>query len=212
MEDEVIMLDDLGGISEDKPVIKVIGVGGGGTNAVNHMYELGINNVEFVVCNTDCQSLRKSPVPIKIQLGSDGHGAGNDPNKGRESAEYSLDKVKSILQDSTKMVFVTAGMGGGTGTGAAPLIAKTAKDMGILTVGIVTIPFRFEGKVLMKCVPAWIQSLLSAQSESVRSIMITRLKMRLPVQMIYWLLQQKVLPRLSRCLVTSMLTWRMLRR
>jgi len=145
MEDEVIMLDDLGGISEDKPVIKVIGVGGGGTNAVNHMYELGINNVEFVVCNTDCQSLRKSPVPIKIQLGSDGHGAGNDPHKGRESAEYSLDKVKSILQDSTKMVFVTAGMGGGTGTGAAPLIAKTAKDMGILTVGIVTIPFRFEG-------------------------------------------------------------------
>lgn len=147
MEDEVIVFGDgIGEISEDKPVIKVIGVGGGGTNAANHMYQLGINNVDFVVCNTDNQSLLHSPIPVKIQLGPEGHGAGNDPEKGRVAADYSLQKIKSLLEDSTKMVFVTAGMGGGTGTGAAPLIAKTAKDMGILTVGIVTIPFKFEGK------------------------------------------------------------------
>ncbi len=135
-----------GEISEDKSVIKVIGVGGGGTNAANHMFELGINNVDFIVCNTDNQSLLHSPIPVKIQLGPEGHGAGNDPEKGRIAADYSLGKIKELLEDSTKMVFVTAGMGGGTGTGAAPLIAKTAKDMGILTVGIVTIPFKFEGK------------------------------------------------------------------
>ncbi len=135
-----------GSISEDKPVIKVMGVGGGGCNAVNHMYELGIKNVDFVVCNTDCQSLHKSPIPIKVQLGADGLGAGNNPEKGEKAAQYSLDRIKELIADSTKMLFITAGMGGGTGTGAAPLIAKTAKDMGILTVGIVTIPFRFEGK------------------------------------------------------------------
>ena len=146
MEDVIQIGKGVGEISIDKPVIKVIGVGGGGTNAANHMYELGINNVDFVVCNTDNQSLYNSPVPTKIQLGMEGLGAGNAPEKGREAATYSLDKIKELLQDSTKMVFVTAGMGGGTGTGAAPLIAKTAKDMGILTVGIVTIPFKFEGK------------------------------------------------------------------
>ncbi len=146
MEDVIQIGMGIGEITADKPVIKVIGVGGGGTNAANHMYDLGINNVDFVVCNTDNQSLLNSPVPTKIQLGMDGLGAGNAPEKGREAASYSLERIKDLLQDSTKMVFVTAGMGGGTGTGAAPLIAKTAKDMGILTIGIVTIPFRFEGR------------------------------------------------------------------
>lgn len=147
LKDDVIQQPLLPGeISEDRTVIKVIGVGGGGTNAVNHMYKLGIKNVDFLICNTDMQSLRKSPVPAKIQLGADGRGAGNNPEKGRSAAEFSLDAIRSLLQDSTEMVFITAGMGGGTGTGAAPLIAKTAKEMGILTVGIVTIPFLFEGK------------------------------------------------------------------
>ncbi|MBO4529452.1 MAG: cell division protein FtsZ [Paludibacteraceae bacterium] len=146
MDDVIHIGMGIGEITAEKPVIKVIGVGGGGTNAANHMYDLGINNVDFVVCNTDNQSLLNSPVPTKIQLGMDGLGAGNAPEKGREAASYSLERIKDLLQDSTKMVFVTAGMGGGTGTGAAPLIAKTAKDMGILTIGIVTIPFKFEGK------------------------------------------------------------------
>jgi cell division protein FtsZ len=144
--DEVISPICPGEISEDRTVIKVIGVGGGGTNAVNHMYKLGIQNVDFLICNTDMQSLRKSEVPAKIQLGAAGRGAGNNPEKGRSAAEYSIEAVRSVLENSTEMVFITAGMGGGTGTGAAPLIAKTAKEMGILTVGIVTIPFLFEGK------------------------------------------------------------------
>ena len=143
MED---MMLQPGEITEDRPVIKVIGVGGGGTNAANHMYEMGICNVDFIVCNTDNQSLLHSPIPVKVQLGADGHGAGNDPEKAKAAAEYSMDKIKELLADSTKMLFITAGMGGGTGTGAAPLIAKAAKEMGILTVGIVTIPFKFEGK------------------------------------------------------------------
>ena len=126
-------------------IIKVIGVGGGGSNAVNHMYNEGIHDVTFVVCNTDNKALQDSPVPEKIQLGSEGLGAGNRPDKARQATEESLDQIKSMLSDGTKMAFITAGMGGGTGTGAAPLIAKTAKDMGILTVGIVTIPFRWEG-------------------------------------------------------------------
>jgi len=131
-------------------IIKVIGVGGGGSNAVNHMYNLGIKDVNFVVCNTDLQALTNSPVPVKIQLGeslTEGRGAGNDPEKGRASAIENIQDVIRVLEDNTKMVFITAGMGGGTGTGAAPVIAKAAKEMGILTVGIVTIPFRFEGKI-----------------------------------------------------------------
>ena len=126
-------------------IIKVIGVGGGGSNAVNHMYNEGIHDVTFVVCNTDNKALQGSPVPEKIQLGSEGLGAGNRPDKARKATEESIEAIKSMLSDGTKMAFITAGMGGGTGTGAAPLIAKTAKDMGILTVGIVTIPFRWEG-------------------------------------------------------------------
>ncbi len=134
----------------ESSIIKVIGVGGGGSNAVNYMYGLGIKDVNFVVCNTDAQALASSPVPVKIQLGeslTEGRGAGNRPEKGRESAIENLEDVVKVLGSNTKMVFVTAGMGGGTGTGAAPIIAKTAKEMGILTVGIVTIPFRFEGKL-----------------------------------------------------------------
>ena len=126
-------------------IIKVIGVGGGGGNAVNHMYKEGIHDVAFVVCNTDSKALEESPVPVKLQLGHEGLGAGNRPAKAREATEESLEEVQNMLSDGTKMVFITAGMGGGTGTGAAPLIAKVAKDMDILTVGIVTIPFRWEG-------------------------------------------------------------------
>ena len=127
-------------------IIKVIGVGGGGGNAVNHMYREGIHDVTFVVCNTDKQALDHSPIPEKLQLGKEGLGAGNRPNKAKASAEESIDDIKQMLDDgSCKMVFITAGMGGGTGTGAAPVIAQAAKEMGILTVGIVTIPFIFEG-------------------------------------------------------------------
>ena len=130
-------------------LIKVIGVGGGGSNAVNYMFSQGINEVDFVVCNTDSQALNKSPVPIKIQLGAtltEGLGAGADPEVGARAAQESSEALQSLLNTQTKMVFITAGMGGGTGTGAAPLIAKMAKQMQILTVGIVTMPFQFEGK------------------------------------------------------------------
>lgn len=130
-------------------IIKVIGVGGGGSNAVNYMYEQGIKGVDFIVCNTDAQALDVSPVPLKVQLGStltEGRGAGAIPEVGRNSAIESIDEIRELLSTNTNMVFVTAGMGGGTGTGAAPVIAKVAKDMGILTVGIVTVPFMFEGK------------------------------------------------------------------
>ncbi len=126
-------------------IIKVIGVGGGGCNAVNNMFNKGIHDVSFIVCNTDKKALDDSPVPSKLQLGKEGLGAGNKPEAGRKAAEESLDSIKDTLNDGTKMVFITAGMGGGTGTGAAPIIAKTAKEAGILTVGIVTIPFRWEG-------------------------------------------------------------------
>lgn len=137
----------------DSSIIKVIGVGGGGGNAVNHMYRQGITDVSFVVCNTDNQALIKSPVPNKIQLGIDtteGLGAGGNPSVARRAAEESIEKIQSILKDNTKMVFITAGMGGGTGTGASPIVAKAAHDMGILTVGIVTIPFAFEGNMKIK--------------------------------------------------------------
>ncbi|MCQ2131888.1 MAG: cell division protein FtsZ [Bacteroidaceae bacterium] len=126
-------------------IIKVIGVGGGGCNAVNSMYSKGIHDVAFLVCNTDSKALADSSVPNKLQLGGDGLGAGNDPEAGRRAAEESSESIKANLDDGTKMVFITAGMGGGTGTGAAPVVAKIAKEMGILTVGIVTIPFRWEG-------------------------------------------------------------------
>ncbi|MBS1681315.1 MAG: cell division protein FtsZ [Bacteroidetes bacterium] len=131
-----------------KSIIKVIGVGGGGSNAVNHMYKLGIKDVEFVVANTDLQALNSSPVPNKLQLGvtlTEGLGCGANPEVGRAAAQESKDQIREMLT-GTKMIFVTAGMGGGTGTGAAPVIAKIARDMDILTVGIVTVPFGFEGK------------------------------------------------------------------
>ncbi|MFA5575238.1 MAG: cell division protein FtsZ [Brumimicrobium sp.] len=134
---------------DSNSIIKVIGVGGGGSNAVNHMYNQGFTGVDFIVCNTDKQALDASPVPRKIQLGAsltEGRGAGTIPEIGMNAAIENIDDIKEVLMNNTKMVFVTAGMGGGTGTGAAPVIAKTAKDMGILTVGIVTVPFNFEGR------------------------------------------------------------------
>jgi len=134
---------------DEGSIIKVIGVGGGGSNAVNHMFRLGIKGVDFIVCNTDKQALEKSPVPNKIQLGvglTKGLGAGSIPDVGRESALESIEELKAQLGENTQMVFITAGLGGGTGTGAAPVIASVAKELGILTVGIVTIPFVFEGK------------------------------------------------------------------
>lgn len=136
-------------LKEQSSIIKVIGVGGGGGNAVNHMYELGISGVDFIICNTDAQALELSPIPNKVQLGAsltEGMGAGADPDVGENSAIESIDDIKRMLGTNTKMLFITAGMGGGTGTGASPIIAKTAKEMGILTVGIVTTPFTFEGK------------------------------------------------------------------
>lgn len=131
--------------SNNPSIIKVIGVGGGGGNAVNHMFNEGIHDVSYVVCNTDNKALTDSPVPNKLQLGKEGLGAGNRPERAREAARESIDDINAMLDDGTKMVFITAGMGGGTGTGAAPIIAQCAKEKGILTVGIVTIPFRFEG-------------------------------------------------------------------
>lgn len=145
------MIDGLVNFNLDEispTIIKVIGVGGGGGNAVEYMYSKGICDVDFVVCNTDAQILENSPVPMKIQLGvtlTEGHGAGNNPEIGAKSAEESLDEIKGMLRKNTRMAFITAAMGGGTGTGAAPVIARLAKEMGILTVGIVSIPARFEG-------------------------------------------------------------------
>ncbi len=130
-------------------IIKVLGVGGGGSNAVTHMFKQGIVGVDFAISNTDIQAMDTSPVPVKLQLGpalTDGRGAGSKPQVGREACIESLEEVTRFLSDGTKMLFVTAGMGGGTGTGAAPIIAKTAQEMGILTVGIVTLPFTFEGR------------------------------------------------------------------
>ena len=151
----MISNSEFGNISFDLPknqsnVIKVIGVGGGGSNAINHMFKQGINGVDFIVCNTDSQALQNSPVPNKIQLGvnlTEGLGAGANPDVGQQSALESVVDIEKMLDTNTKMVFITAGMGGGTGTGAAPVIAQMAKERGILTVGIVTCPFQFEGKV-----------------------------------------------------------------
>ena len=140
-------------IPTDAPrIIKVIGVGGGGSNAVRNMFRTGIHNVSFAVCNTDMQALQNSPIPKKVQLGekiTEGLGAGNDPEVARRAAEESIEEIKNLFVDGTKMAFITAGMGGGTGTGAAPVVARVARELGILTIGIVTIPFKFEmtGKI-----------------------------------------------------------------
>ena len=147
MKDEIMPFEFPG--NEAPSIIKVIGVGGGGGNAVNHMYKEGIHGVTFALCNTDNQALAKSPVPVKLQLGptiTHGLGAGNCPPKAKDAAEESIEDIRDLLSDGTQMVFITAGMGGGTGTGAAPVVARIAKEMNILTVGIVTIPFLFEGK------------------------------------------------------------------
>jgi len=161
-------------------IIKVFGVGGGGGNAVNHMHKLGIKDVEFVIGNTDSQALAKSPIPIKIQLGNSltqGRGAGNKPEVGMESANEALETIVDVLSTNTKMVFITAGMGGGTGTGAAPVIAKAAQDLGVLTVGIVTLPFRFEGPKRfnnalegIKEMQNYVDSLLVINNERIREI------------------------------------------
>ena len=146
MTDDIIQLDS---VQEEDSIIKVIGVGGGGSNAVNHMFNQGIKGVKFMVCNTDGQALQNSPVPLKIQLGqllTSGRGAGNEPHKGEQSALENLDDIRDVMESNTKMVFLTAGMGGGTGTGAVPVIAKLAQEENILTVAIVTLPFTFEGE------------------------------------------------------------------
>ena len=138
---------------EQSSIIKVIGVGGGGSNAVNYMHSLGIGGVDFVVCNTDAQALALSKVPNKVQLGpslTQGLGAGANPSIGRQATEESLEEIRRILEVNTKMAFITAGMGGGTGTGGAPIIARICKELGILTVGIVTTPFSYEGKKRLK--------------------------------------------------------------
>ena len=145
MEEENNKLLDFCDVKDTtKEIIKVVGVGGGGCNAVNNMYNEGIANVSFAVCNTDSQSLAHSPVPVKVLLGESGLGAGADPELGKQEALKTKERVKHLFDDSTRMCFITAGMGGGTGTGAAPIIASVAKSMGILTIGIVTIPFYFE--------------------------------------------------------------------
>jgi len=161
-------------------IIKVIGVGGGGGNAVNHMYHQGIRDVDFMVCNTDAQALINSPVPYKVQLGSsltEGRGAGNKPETGRDSAIENIEDVKKVLRNNTKMVFITAGMGGGTGTGGAPVIAEAARELGILTVGIVTIPFRNEGRRRIKqavegisAMEKHVDSLLIINNERIREM------------------------------------------
>ena len=132
---------------KSKNIIKVIGVGGGGSNAVKNMYRQGVQDVSFAICNTDSQALANAEIPVKIQLGKAGLGVGGKPEKGKEAAEYSIDAIRNLFEDDTQMVFITCGMGGGTGTGAGPIIASVAKEKGILTVGVVTIPFAFEGRV-----------------------------------------------------------------
>ncbi|HEY8959846.1 cell division protein FtsZ, partial [Chitinophaga sp.] len=137
---------------EKSSIIKVIGIGGGGSNAVNHMYSQRIEGVNFIICNTDAQAIANSPVPNKIQLGphlTQGLGAGANPEIGKQATEESFEEIKKILEVNTKMAFITAGMGGGTGTGGAPIIARICKELGILTVGIVTTPFSYEGKKRM---------------------------------------------------------------
>ncbi len=149
MEDNTMNSFEFDIPAHHKSIIKVIGVGGGGSNAVNHMFNQGIKGVEFVICNTDLQALQSSPVPSKLQIGTtltEGLGAGANPEVGKDAALENKEEIRNLLSENTKMVFITAGMGGGTGTGAAPIIARVAKDLDILTVGIVTQPFKFEGK------------------------------------------------------------------
>ena len=150
--------EEIKGINFDLPknrsnVIKVIGVGGGGSNAINYMFHQGIKGVDFIITNTDAQALTESGVPTKIQLGAsltEGLGAGANPEVGARAAQESKDEIHSVLSTQTKMIFITAGMGGGTGTGAAPVIAQMAKSLDILTVGIVTMPFQFEGRLRLE--------------------------------------------------------------
>jgi len=161
-----------------KSIIKVIGVGGGGSNAVNHMYNQGIRDVEFIICNTDAQALTTSPIPNRLQIGehlTQGLGAGANPEKGMNAALESKEDIRDLLSDSTKMVFITAGMGGGTGTGAAPVIAKVARDLGILTVGIVTVPFGFEGRKKMEQAEAGVNE-LKANCDTVLVILNDKLR------------------------------------
>ena len=165
---------------ERSSIIKVVGIGGGGSNAVNHMFRMGIKDVNFIVCNTDAQALATSEVPVKIQLGeslTEGRGAGNKPEIGKQAAIENLDDVIEGLSGNTKMVFITAGMGGGTGTGAAPVIARAAREMGLLTVAIVTIPFKFEGRVRINQaidgineLRAHVDSLLVINNEKLREV------------------------------------------
>ena len=149
--DATLNMDDLANRINDKNTprevndIMVVGVGGGGGNAVNHMFRQGVEKVTFVVCNTDAAAVNASPVPNKVIIG-DGRGAGNDPQKAKKFAEEDIERIEAIFDDQTRMVFITAGMGGGTGTGAAPVVARVARERGLLTIGIVTIPFIFEGK------------------------------------------------------------------
>ncbi len=161
-------------------IIKVLGIGGGGNNAVNHMWKQGIRDVDFVVCNTDAQALNNSPVRVKIQIGeslTEGRGAGNKPEIGKQAALENLDDIVEVLSKNTRMVFLTAGMGGGTGTGAAPVIAKAARELGVLTVAIVTIPFRFEGQLRINQaiegineLEEYVDSLLVINNEKLREI------------------------------------------
>jgi cell division protein FtsZ len=165
---------------ERSSIIKVLGIGGGGNNAVNHMFEKGIRDVNFVVCNTDHQALAKSPVPIKVQIGeslTEGRGAGSKPEVGRQAAIENIDDVMDALSGNTKMVFITTGMGGGTGTGATPVIAKACKDAGLLTIAVVTIPFKSEGKVRIRQaidgvteLKDYVDSLLVINNEKLREI------------------------------------------
>ncbi len=177
------MADDI--INFDLPVerssiIKVLGIGGGGNNAVNHMFEKGIKEVNFVVTNTDHQALAKSPVPLKVQIGeslTEGRGAGSKPEIGRKAAMENLDEVMDALSGNTKMVFITTGMGGGTGTGATPVIAKACREAGLLTIAVVTIPFKSEGKARIKLaidgvseLKDHVDSLLVINNEKLREI------------------------------------------
>jgi cell division protein FtsZ len=177
------MADDLMNFDlpvERSSIIKVLGIGGGGNNAVNHMFEKGIKDVNFVVCNTDHQALAKSPVPIKVQIGealTEGRGAGSQPEVGRKAAIENINDVMEALSGNTKMVFITTGMGGGTGTGATPVIAKACKDTGLLTIAVVTIPFKSEGKVRIKQaiegvteLKDYVDSLLVINNEKLREI------------------------------------------
>lgn len=169
-------------VNENKPgtAIKVVGVGGGGGNAVNHMFEEGIHDVDFIICNTDAQAMESSPIQTRVQLGeslTEGRGAGNKPEVGKQAALENIEDVKSALSENTKMVFVTAGMGGGTGTGGAPVIAQTCKELGYLTVAIVTIPFRNEGRRRIKqaCkgikeLSSYVDSLLVINNERIREM------------------------------------------